>query len=337
MTNFYSILQKYKKLEQLNSDFLSLDFPEEQYCISLSGGVDSMVLIDLLIKKHKKIIAIHINYNNRSETGLEEQFLREYCEKNSVKFICHIFDITRGSIKRNKYEEMTKKIKFSLYKKVLIENNINHVLLAHHKDDIIENIYTNFCTGRNFLDLSVIKYENTIFGVNIVRPLLSYYKSDIYNYAHFFGINYFLDTTPEWSVRGILRGQLFPLISTTFNGYKQNLLNISHESEEWSELLNTKIIKKYYENIVCNENNAILPLELNNENYSKYPLCFWKEIFVRLYHSYGICAPSRKSLILFRELLINNITKNMILSKNTKARLFSNNITIQFYNDRIRI
>ena len=330
MTNFKSILQNYEKLEQLDCDFSDVVFPDEKYCISLSGGVDSMVLIDLLIKRGKSVIAIHLNYNNRPETDLEEEFLRQYCEQNAVEFICHKFDVTRGSIKRNDYEDFTKKVKFTLYKQVLEKNNLDCVLLAHHKDDIVENIYTNFCRGRNFLDLSVIKYQNMILGVTIIRPLIGYDKSDIYNYAHFYGINYFLDTTPDWSVRGILRRKLFPLLTTTFNGYKKNLLHISKESEEWCELLNTKIIKKYYESIVRNENNTILPLEIQNENYREYPLCFWQEILSRLYHSYSHCAPSRKPLILFREYLINNIQKNMILSKNTKATIEKDKVIIQF-------
>ena len=68
MIHFNSILQKYEKVEQLNTDFSDIVFPDEKYCISLSGGVDSMVLIDLLIKRSKKVIAIHLNYNNRDET-----------------------------------------------------------------------------------------------------------------------------------------------------------------------------------------------------------------------------------------------------------------------------
>ena len=98
-----NILEKYQKISNLDADFTDIKFEEEMYCISLSGGVDSMVLLDLLVKQKKKVIAIHINYNNRQETGLEEKFLEEYCKKFSVEFICHRFSITRGSIKRNAY------------------------------------------------------------------------------------------------------------------------------------------------------------------------------------------------------------------------------------------
>lgn len=327
-----NILEKYQKISNLDADFTDIKFEEEMYCISLSGGVDSMVLLDLLVKQKKKVIAIHINYNNREETGLEEKFLEEYCKKFSVEFICHRFSITRGSIKRNAYEAITKKVKFALYKDILEKNNIRSILLAHHKDDIIENILTNFCRGRNFLDLSVIKYENIILEVTITRPLINYYKSDIYNYAHFYEIPYFLDTTPDWSVRGKLRRQIFPMLHTTFNGLKSNLLHISKDSEEWSDLLNRKIINKYYNTIVCNENIANLPLEeAPFENYRDYPVCFWQEILTRLYHFYRKPVPSRKALLNFREGLLCNTQKNMILTKDSNAKICNNiMVTIQF-------
>ncbi len=63
LEKYSNILQKYSKLEEFNCDFSTLEFNEEHYCISLSGGVDSMVLMDILQKRGKQIIAVHINYN----------------------------------------------------------------------------------------------------------------------------------------------------------------------------------------------------------------------------------------------------------------------------------
>ena len=318
--NFTNILQKhherpeYKKLSEINIDFSELEFNNETYCISLSGGVDSMVLLNILLKQNKKIIAIHINYNNREETKLEEDFLRNYCNERQIIFICHSFEITRGSIKRSDYEIMTKQVKFDLYKKIIQENNLNCILLAHHKDDIVENIFTNFCRGENFLNLSVIKESNTIMGVNIVRPLIGYYKQTIYDYAHYYEIPYFLDTTPDWSVRGKFRNKILPLLFDTFsgiNGLKMNLLNIAKESDEWGSLIQTKILNKYIENITFGINHVILPIKIQEEDYSDYPMCFWSEIMAKVFHRYKLSASSRKSLELLMNAL-NNKNKDAV-------------------------
>ena len=49
-------------------------------------------------------------------------------------------------------------------------------------------------------------------GVRIFRPLLEFNKDIIVEFAHTFGVPYFKDTTPQWSVRGKLRNQLMPYV-----------------------------------------------------------------------------------------------------------------------------
>ncbi len=314
---YIDILEDYDECKELIQDFSELQFNNDTYCISLSGGVDSMVLMNILYHRNKTIIAIHMNYNNRKETKLEEDFLREYCYNRNIIFICHSFDITRGTIKRNDYEIMTKEVKFELYKKILQKYNLDGILLAHHKDDIIENIFTNFCRGNNFLNLSVIKESNTIMGVNIIRPLIKYYKQDIYNYAHYNKIPYFLDTTPDWSVRGKFRRKIIPQLFDTFTGLKTNLLSIAKESDEWSLLIQEKIINKYLNLIVfdCEQEQTQKQIKMpiegpDNENYKNYPFCFWQEIFSKILHKYNVNAPSRKTLLLFIKALQNNNNNN---------------------------
>jgi len=333
LIKYSDVLEQYSKLEQLNCDFSTLEFNEKRYCISLSGGVDSMVLMHILLNRGKEIIAVHINYNNRDESKIEEDFLREYCKSKSVIFISHSFNFKRGSIKRSEYESLTKKIKFKLYKSILGQYDIDYILLAHHKDDIIENIFTNFCRGENFLNLSVIKYSNIIMNVNIVRPLIDYYKNDIYNYAHFYMIPYFLDTTPDWSVRGKFRRTILPKLFDTFASLKTNLLSIAKESDEWGILIQTRFIDKYYSLINFTDLGAEMPIIANNEDYSQFPMCFWNIIIGKVFHKFGKCAPSRKSLDIFITTLKNKKNLNhfqILLKHGTKLKIVNNIINIYF-------
>ena len=339
---YYEILQKYDKLNTLPknaSSLLNLKFENENsknntifpICISLSGGVDSMVLLDLLLKANKKIIAIHVNYNNRNESKLEEEFLKKYCEARDVEFICHSFDFKRGSINRNIYENLTKKIKFGVYKSVLEKYNAKNILLAHHKDDIIENIFTNFCRGQNFLNLSVIKEYSIILGVNIHRPLLDFYKDDIYNYAHYYQVPYFLDTTPDWSVRGKFRRRILPELFNTFSGLKSNLLEIAKESDEWGSLIQSNFINEYLSRVSFYDNYVEMPI-ISDKDYSTFPVCFWQEIISQLFHRYSLCAPSHKSLNIFVEYLKNKQSNQILLKYSTKINIdvLNNIIKITF-------
>ena len=57
----------------------------KKFLVSLSGGVDSMVLISIIHYLGYEVIGVHINYNNRYETLLEQEFLENWCNYNKIK------------------------------------------------------------------------------------------------------------------------------------------------------------------------------------------------------------------------------------------------------------
>ena len=299
-----------------------------KFIISLSGGVDSMVLTTILKFMYYDVVCVHINYNNREETNQEEEFLKEWCSYNGIKlYVKKIENIKRNSTKRSVYEEITKKIRFDFYKEILKKENVHQILLAHHKDDIVENIFANVCRGRNILDLAVIKENCTIENVNILRPMLQFYKNDIYDFARKYQVPYFKDTTPEWSVRGKYRNQISPLLLDTFtNNVKENLIILSNQSNEWNNIIQNIIIEPFIKTVKFNESSV----EFNIENYKNYPIVFWSSIFSKLFFHYGKPCPSRKAI---------NVFMNSIQIKNVSYISISNlcicynknyNITIKF-------
>ena len=89
--------------------------------ISLSGGVDSMVLTEIMHKirqvKSINIYCIHINYNNRNESVLEKEFLMDYCDSKEIHFECIDINFTRNETNRKMYEQNTRKLRYDFYKK----------------------------------------------------------------------------------------------------------------------------------------------------------------------------------------------------------------------------
>jgi len=296
--------------------------------VSLSGGVDSMVLISILKFIGYEPVGCHINYNNREETSMEQEFLEYWCNTNSIKlYIKNIVNLKRKNSKRSDYEYESKKIRFDFYKEVMKNEGLDYILLAHHKDDIIENIFANVCRGRYILDLAVIKEQSTINDVSIMRPLIELYKSSIYEFASSYEVPYFKDTTPEWSVRGKFRNKIYPLLEDTFSyNIKSNLLGLSKQSYEWNELAMVQIIQPFLESIAYEETKCIF----NVENYNAHPLCFWNIVFMKVFYYYNKNCPSRKSIQVF----MNSIrTKNVCaitLTTSCLCKNKNNTITIEF-------
>tara|TARA_Y100000389_G_C17454692_1_gene517302 strand:- start:848 stop:1891 length:1044 start_codon:yes stop_codon:yes gene_type:complete len=298
----------------------------KNFIVSLSGGIDSIVLICIIKYLNYNVIGCHINYNNREETQKEQEFLENWCSYNNIKlYIKVIENIKRENSKRSDYELITKNMRFDFYKEIMEKENSNTILLGHHKDDIVENIFANVCRGKYILDLAVIKEKSVINDVTILRPLIDYYKSAIYDFAHNYQIPYFKDTTPKWSVRGKYRNYIYPLVEDTFSkNVKNNLLGLSKQSYEWNSLIMKEIIEPFMQNIKFNNNEV----KFNVEKYKDYPLCFWNIIFMKIFYYYNKNCPSRKAINSFTELICNNCI--IPISSVCTCNIKNFNVTIVF-------
>ena len=300
----------------------------KKYIVSLSGGVDSMVLITILKILNYQVVACHINYNNREETNVEQAFLEYWCHSNAIKlYVKSITNIKRKNTKRSDYEYESKKIRFDFYKEIMTKEESDFILLAHHKDDIIENIFANVCRGRYILDLAVIKEQSIINGVIILRPLIDLYKSSIISFASKYDVPYFKDSTPLWSVRGKFRTKIYPLLEDTFSyNIKSNLLGLSNQAYEWNELVLKQIIEPFLALVIYEESKCVF----NVEKYNSHPLCFWNIIFMKLFYRYNYNCPSRKAIQVFMNAIKTQNCGLISLSDNCTCKNKNYEITINF-------
>lgn len=328
-----------------------------KFIISLSGGVDSMVLTSLLNSNYLLsslknnninidsicISAVHINYNNREETVKEQKFLELWCKLNNINiYIKEIKHIKRGEINRSEYEKITQNIRYDFYKEIIELEKSNFIIFGHHKDDIIENIFANLCRGRSLLNLASMSSETKIQDVNIFRPMLNINKEMILNCAEKLNIPYFKNSTPDWSIRGKFRNEIYPLLINTFGDQlDNNLLYLNQQSEDWNKLLNNEIIEKFMDEIIFREINSFtinlnnnirenFHIKFNYEKYKSYSITFWTTIFQKLFHKYHKSTPSRKALQGFLNSINNSKITFISLSNLCNCKIINNIVYIQF-------
>jgi tRNA(Ile)-lysidine synthetase-like protein len=239
--------------------------------VSLSGGVDSMVTLAILLYlktiHNFNIYTATIDYGLRKESNDETRFLIDYAKFYGIVYnVSYITDVSRkkeNSGTRTDFEERSRDIRFNAYKEIIETNKLNSnvgVFVAHHQDDIIENIFTNSMRGGNLLDLEVMKPISKNREVNIFRPLLQFKKQVIYDFAHEYGIPYFLDTTPKWSNRGKMRNEIFPLLDDVFGtSWRYNIKNIGTQSNQWGSYINQMVLVPLFNQV-----------ELHNTDIKKY-------------------------------------------------------------------
>ena len=270
--------------------------------ISLSGGPDSMVLAfimnDLSIKLNIKLKAFHINYNNRQESGIEELVISQFCKNINLDLYVYRFNfIKRGNVDREFYEKITRNIRFKMY-----ELLGGQIILGHIKEDLIENIWTNFSKGRDLFKLHKMDEVSHIDNVLVLRPFLKTDKADIYDFAKKYNISYLKNTTPTWSNRGKLRNEFLPQVEKQFGiETYEKILYLSESLESYKKILDSKIFTPLYDSVINLKSKECLNIGImvNLAEYLCMNMHFWQDVLTKLFHGLNSSMPSIKSIRIF--------------------------------------
>lgn len=289
--------------------------------LSLSGGVDSMVLLDAFCKLGIEFYCLHIDYGNRLETEKEAKYLESYCASRSVPLTCYTMTIQRGddARSRSEYERITREQRFEAYKRLCDKVNTNVVCLGHHDDDVIENILCNIFNTQSLSDLGKMHLKSTVdgeHGLQMVRLLIGKMKHDIYKYAEENSIFYFKDSTPKWSKRGQIRDNILPQLENVFPRAREQLLRFNDNNTSNSRLLQLMLAKYTNFNLTVEDKDTKIlgiPGDLSQECSLLNEIGLWRYIFAQATKRLGCEAISQKSLHNFMQ----NIGKlRVTLSRN---------------------
>lgn len=163
-----------KKLQKICPNFKAKSF-----LLAVSGGVDSMVLAHLFLVSELKFEIAHINYKLRAEdSDLDQKLVEMFCERNQIK--CHIYEISEKDQKpENSVQLWARNLRYDYFFKILEKENLDFIVTAHHLNDELETFLINLSRGSGIKGLSGIPANEN----KILRPLLGFSKSEIYDFA----------------------------------------------------------------------------------------------------------------------------------------------------------
>ena len=213
-----------------------LNFSKKKLLVAVSGGVDSMVLCDLLNKLNLDFSIAHVNYNLRgNDSYLDEKFISEYSNKNQIDLYLKNVDL---SDQNNSIQNKAREIRFSFFNEILSKYNFDFILTAHHLDDNIETIFLNISRGKK---VSVFSGMNVVNDI-IVKPLLFNEKNDIINYAKQNNVIWREDRSNVQNkyLRNYIRNILIPCFRKINNNYKSNFIDLLFKAQK------RKFLKELY-------------------------------------------------------------------------------------------
>lgn len=187
--------------------------PGERVLVGVSGGVDSVVLLHILLKSGYECIVAHCNFHLRnSESDRDEKFVEELAGNYAAMYKKVDFD-TKGYARSNKIsiEMAARDLRYQWFNKIAKETKATSILVAHHADDSIETFLLNLVRGTGLKGLTGIDARNG----NVVRPLIHCTRREIEQYARDNNLQSVFDSTNasnDYS-RNKIRNQIIPILS----------------------------------------------------------------------------------------------------------------------------
>jgi tRNA(Ile)-lysidine synthase len=206
---------------------------EDKIVVGVSGGPDSVCLLDILMKLKNKynfeILVAHVNYRLRGKDSEEdEKFVKGLAEKNNIPV-----QILKLKKNNKSSEEQMRNTRYRFFEKVRSENNFNSVAVAHNQDDQAETFLMRIIRGSGLAGMSSMKAKNGY----IIRPLLETSRSEIIAYLDFNKLKYRTDKSnrDQKYLRNRIRHQLIPYLEEKFNPNIKILLarNAANVSEDY--------------------------------------------------------------------------------------------------------
>jgi tRNA(Ile)-lysidine synthase len=221
------------------------NYPADLYFIAVSGGVDSLLLLQLMNQLQLPIHALHVNYQLRGEDSFaDEQLVKAFCQKKQIPLSVKSIDFKNYLLKKGgNLQSEARKMRYDFFESHLEKIPNSKLLLAQHQDDQIETFYLQLLRNSGIAGLSGMK---TIKGAYL-RPFLNFQKKELYQLAKELELSWREDKSNaknDYS-RNRLRNELLPILKKEIPTLEASILLIQEKFKE-QLLETTRLIDKIY-------------------------------------------------------------------------------------------
>ncbi len=183
---------------------------------AVSGGVDSMVMIDLLLKCNISFAVAHCNFQLRgAESDGDEELVANWCVKNNINIHQIKFPTGERAAEWKKGTQETARIlRYEWFSALRTEHGYVKTATAHHADDNVETLLINLCRGTGIAGLHGILPDAN----GIIRPLLFAQKAELATWAAAQNVPYREDASNAGDdyLRNAIRHKLVPVLDELF-------------------------------------------------------------------------------------------------------------------------
>lgn len=242
----------------------------DKIIFAVSGGPDSICMLDIFIEIRKSfkqvgcnfnpeplasfgIVVVHVNHMIRKEAKDDEEYVKNYCKKNNIEFYSKSIDVQKLA-NNNKIgtEEAGRMVRYEFFDEILEKTNSNKIAIAHNKNDNAETIIMNAIRGTGISGLKGIEARRGKY----IRPLIKCERTEIEEYCKERELNPRIDKTnfENEYTRNKIRNIVIPYIKQEFNPNIIEALDRLSDLVLEEESYINKQVHNVYSNILIEEN-----------------------------------------------------------------------------------
>lgn len=244
--------------------------PSEKVLLTVSGGKDSVAMLDLFCGANRsdgriQFAVAHCNFQLRGKDSDDDQiFVENLCKENNVVFHTKTFD-TKTYAKKNKVsiEMAARTLRYEWFESLRNELKFDYIATAHHLNDSIETVLLNLTKGTGISGLKGISAKKE----HIIRPMLYASRKEIDAYVAEKNLSWREDSSNASNdyQRNLIRNQVVPLLKKI----NPNLDETFARNLERFQSLEADFRKNlsHFKATVMREENGIFFLKIANIKY----------------------------------------------------------------------
>lgn len=227
------------------------DFPpESRYLVGVSGGRDSVALLDQLVRLgYDKLIICHLNHRLRGRASeADARFVRRLAARHDLPAEIGSVDVRRlARTRKLSLETAARQARYGFFARVARRRRCCTIFLGHHADDLVETFLMNLFRGAGTTGLAGMREISARridrVELTVVRPLLQVWRRDVEQWVKRRGLKFREDASNKdlAPLRNRVRRQMIPYFERIVGrDVRQNIwrtARIAAEEENFFETL----------------------------------------------------------------------------------------------------
>lgn len=222
--------------------------PKGKYVLAVSGGMDSMALLDMLRRQEGvELVVAHVDHGIRPDSSEDENLVHSFCMSHNILFVSK-----RLHLGKHASEEVARKARYRFLQHCRNKFGAEKIITAHHQDDLIETAVINLLRGTGWRGLAPFTHSE------ILRPLIETTKIELRSYVKRHHVSWREDSTntDQTYLRNYVRHTLVPYMGRVDRTWRANILRQVRKQRRLRRTIE-KLVDNMWRKLAVGENGVI--------------------------------------------------------------------------------